>query len=122
MPEERALSADVLLKICRTDGIPIGGAKVSDGWYYDPYYFSGTEEFTEVVRVDTWYSPDQTNEVAVFAIVTSLDPACSHVESWLVCRVEDEGDWGTYHDSYVLPFSALKKYFQRWLKELRKRR
>jgi len=121
MPEERALSADVLLKICNSDGIPIGGANLQDGRYYSPYYLSGTDEYTEVCRVGTWYSPDKTDEVAVFAIVTSLD-GHSHVESWLVCRVEDEGDWGTYHDSYVLPFTALKKYFQRWLKELRKRR
>jgi len=112
------VTAEVLLQACRADGIPIGGARVIEGRYY--YHLSGTDEFTEVCRVGTWYSPDQTEEVAVFAIVTSLD-GHSHVESWLVCREDDEGDWGTYHDSHILPFPALKKYFQRWLKELKRR-
>jgi len=123
MSEERVLTADALLQLCNTDGVPIGGATLQDGRYYSPYYFSGTDEFTEVCRVGTWYSPDKTDEVTVFAIVTSLgSDGYSHVESWLVCREEDEGVWGTYHDSYVLPFAALKKYFQRWLKELKEQR
>ena len=117
-----ALTTDLLLCLCNTYGIPIGGAKMTGGRYYSPYYASGTDERTEVCRVGTWYSPDQRDEVTVFAIVTSsCDPTDNfiYIESWVVCWIEDMGDWGEYYSSYILPFSALKKYFQRWIKEFK---
>lgn len=121
---EEMLTTDLLLNICNTDGIPIGGAKVTEGMSYDSYYMSGTREWTEVCRVGTWYSPDMSDEVTVFALVTSSSSPTDdyrHVECWVVRWTEDMGDWGTNYDSYVLPYSALKKYFQRWLKEQRQR-
>jgi len=124
MSEERVLTTDLFLQICKTDGIPIGGAKVSASWHYCPYYLNGTDESTDICRVGTWYSPDLSDEVSVFAIVTSADSPtdnCAFVESWLVCWTEDMGEWGTNRSSYILPFSALKKHFQRWIKEQRQR-
>ena len=124
MPEERVLTVDELLNVCNADGIPIGGAKVKEGCKYDPYYMSGSENWTELRRVGTWFSPDASDEVTVYALVTSSsDPTddYTHVESWVVRWVADEGDRGTYYDSYVLPYPALKKYFQRWIKEQRQR-
>lgn len=121
---EEILTTDVLLSICNADGIPIGGAKVENGWSYNPYYNNGTDCSTEVCRVGTWYSPDQTDEVTVYALVTSSHNPTddyTYVESWLVRWVEDMGDGGTYYVSYVLPYPALEKFFQRWLKEQRQR-
>lgn len=119
---EEILTTDVLLSICSTDGIPIGGARVKEGCSYDPYYMSGSEEWTEVCKVGTWFSPDTSDEVTVFALVTSSSSPTddsSYVESWLVRWVEDMGDWGVNYTSYVLPFPALKNYFQRWLADNR---
>ena len=116
------LCTDELLRICNADGISIGGVKVKGGWKYSPYYLNGTDEKTEVCQVGTWYSPDTSDEVTVFAIVTSsYSPTDNsfHIESWLVCWVEDMGDMGTNYISYILPYSSLKKYFQRWIKDQR---
>jgi hypothetical protein len=122
MSEEVVLTTDLLLHICDTDGIPIGGAKVTGDWHYHPYYLNGTDERTDVCRVGTWYSPDTTDEVTVFALVTSSSTDdSSYVESWLVRWIEDMGDSGTSYTSYVLPYPALKRFFQRWLKEQRQR-
>ena len=112
------LCTELLLRICNTDGISIGGAKVEGGWKFNPYHLNGTDEKTEMCQVGTWYSPDTTDEVTVFAIVTLSDNSF-HIESWLVRWVEDMGV-GTNYISYILPYSSLKKYFQRWIKDQRR--